>query len=151
MKKKNICLLLLLLLLATPQGLLAQKDLQIKKVFEKYGKKKGVVMVELTNEVLGEYNFTLFKSITIKKNPEAAKLMRDCLKQDEAGAKKIKQVVTSGVVTSIYLQLPRMEKEKDNRLILYNQSTSDGNPVTLIYIETPSDTEDVLKVLLKKK
>jgi hypothetical protein len=49
----------------------------------------------------------------------------------------------------IYLQLPR--NGKDNRLILFSQSKNEEVTVTLIYIETPSDTENVLKLLLKKK
>jgi len=149
MKRNKIYFLLLLAmaLMASPK-LYAQKDLQISKVFEEYGKMKGVVMVELTDEVLGNYNFTLFKSITIKNNPNASKFIRECLKRDESGAKKIKQVFTNGIPTSIYLQLPR--NGKDNRLILFNESKTPTNQITLIYIETPSDTEDVLKLLLKK-
>jgi hypothetical protein len=150
MKLTKIHFLLLLAVALTASPMLhAQKDLQISKVFEQYGKKKDVVMVELTNEVLGNYNFTLFKSITIRNDPAAAKLIRECLSKDGAGAKKIKQVVANGVTTSIYLQLPR--KDKDNRLILFNDSQQKGNQLMLIYIETKSDTEDVLKLLLKKK
>jgi len=150
MKRNKIYFLLLLTvaMMASPR-LHAQKDLQISKVFEEYGKMKGVVLVELTDEVLGNYNFTLFKSITIKDNPSTSKFIRECLKKDESGAKKIKQVVSNGVPTSIYLQLPR--KGKDNRLILFNESKTPFSQITLIYIETPSDTEDVLKLLLKKK
>jgi len=149
MKRNKIYFLLLLAMamMASPK-LYAQKDLQISKVFEEYGKMKGVVMVELTDEVLGNYNFTLFKSITIKNNPNASKFIRECLQKDESGAKKIKQVISNGIPTSIYLQLPR--KGKDNRLILFNESKAPTNQITLIYIETPSDTEDVLKLLLKK-
>jgi len=146
--KFNFLLLLIVALTISP-SLYAQNDLQISKVFEQYGKKKGVVMVELTNEVLDNYDFTLFKSITIKNDPIAAKFIRECLTKDGTGAKKIKQVVSNGIPTSIYLQLPR--KGKDNRLILFNESNSSGNMLTLIYIETKNDTEDVLKLLLKKK
>lgn len=149
MKRKKIYYLLLLVLaLAASPRLYAQKDLQISKVFEQYGKMKGVVMVELTDEVLGNYDFSLFKSITIKDKPDAAKFIRECLRKDEAGAKKIKQVVSNGLPTSIYLQLPR--KGKDNRLILFNESKNNGQQIILIYIETRSETEDVLKLLLKK-
>lgn len=139
-------LLLLAVALTASPSLFAQKDLHIIKVFEQYGKKKGTVMVELSNEALGNYDFTLFKSITIKDDPEAARFIRNCLSRDEEGAKKIKQVVANGILTSIYLQLPR--KGKDNRLILFNESS---NTATLIYIETKNESEDVLKLLLKKK
>ena len=130
-------------------NLQAQSDLQISKVFDQYGEQKGVVMVELSNEMLGDYNFSLFKSITIKNNSAATDFIRKCLSKDEQGAKKVKQVVTNGIPTSIYLQLPR----KDNlyRLILFNEATKEDRITTLIYIESKTDSEDVLKLILKKK
>ena len=130
-------------------NLQAQSDLQISKVFDQYGEQKGVVMVELSNEMLGDYNFSLFKSITIKNNSAATDFIRKCLSKDEQGAKKVKQVVTNGIPTSIYLQLPR----KDNlyRLILFNEATKEDRITTLIYIESKTDSEDVLKLIFMKK
>jgi len=127
----------------------AQSDLQISKVFDQYGERKGVVMVELSNEMLDGYDFSLFKSITIKNNPAAADFIRKCLIKDELGAKKVKQVVANGVPTSIYLQLPR--KAELYRLILFNETFKPENMITLIYIESKNDSEDVLKLILKKK
>lgn len=127
----------------------AQSDLQISKVFDQYGERKGVVMVELSNEMLDGYDFSLFKSITIKNNPAAADFIRKCLIKDELGAKKVKQVVSNGVPTSIYLQLPR--KGELYRLILFNETFNPENMITLIYIESKNDSEDVLKLILKKK
>ena len=98
----------------------AQSDLQISKAFEQYGNKKGSVYVELTNEALGNYDFSLFKSLTISNNVQAAELIRHCLAKDEAGARKVKQVVVSGVPTSIYLKLPK--KGQLYRLILFNET-----------------------------
>lgn len=127
----------------------AQNDLAISKVFDKYGNQKGVVMVELTEELLDGYEFNLFKSIMIKDNPAAFELVRKCLATDEIGAKKVKQVVANGHPTSIYLQLPK--KGKFYRLILFNESHKPEHKVTLIYIESKNDSEDVLKLILKKK
>jgi len=127
----------------------AQSDLQISKAFDQYGERKGVVMVELTDEMLNGYDFSLFKSLTIKDNPSAAEFIRKCLLRDEVGAKKVKQVVTNGVPTSIYLQLPR--KGKLYRLILFNEIFTPEHKLTLIYIESKNDSEDVLKLILKKK
>lgn len=127
----------------------AQSDLQISKVFDQYGERKGVVMVELSDEMLDGYDFSLFKSITIKNNPAAADFIRKCLIKDEQGAKKVKQVVANGVPTSIYLQLPR--KGEFYRLILFNETFKPEHKITLIYIESKNDSEDVLKLILKKK
>jgi len=43
-----------------------QKDLKIQEVFQRYGKKRNVTMVELSNEMLETYGMTRYKSITIK-------------------------------------------------------------------------------------
>jgi hypothetical protein len=131
------------------QALKAQNDLQISTVFDQYGEKKGVVMVEMTDEMLDGYDFSLFKSITIKSNPQAADLIRKCLVKDEVGAKKVKQVVANGVPTSIYLQLPR--KGQLSRLILFNETFKPEDKIILIYIESKNDSEDVLKLILKRK
>jgi len=146
--KKYFILMLLVGFVAVP-GLKAQNDLQISKVFDQYGERKGVVMVELTDEMLDGYDFSLFKSITIKNNPTAADFIRKCLQKDQAGAKKVKQVVANGVPTSIYLQLPR--KGQLYRLILFNEVLNAERKITLIYIESKNDSEDVLKLILKKK
>jgi hypothetical protein len=130
-------------------GIQAQDDLEIKKAFDMYGGKKGVIMVELSDEMLEGYDFSLFKSLMIKDNREAADYIRKCLKKDEVGAKKVKQVVANGIPTSIYLQLPR--KKDLYRLILFNEMSNPEHKITLIYIESKNDSEDVLKLILKKK
>lgn len=146
---KKYLVLLLLVNLGLLSQVNAQSDLQISKVFEQYGEKKGVTMVELSNEMLGDYNFSLFKSLTIKNNPSAAEFIRKCLEKDEDGAKKVKQVVANGIPTSIFLHLPR--KGQYNRLILFNESPQPESKITLIYIESKNDTEEILKLILKKK
>jgi hypothetical protein len=147
--KKYVILTLLVGLGSILPTLRAQNDLQISKAFDQYGERKGVVMVELTDEMLNGYDFSLFKSLTIKDNPSAADFIRKCLAKDESGAKKVKQVVSNGVPTSIYLQLPR--KGQLYRLILFNEIISPEHKITLIYIESKNDSEDVLKLILKKK
>ena len=148
-KKSFLPLLLLLFGWFAASGVQAQNDLFISKVFDMYGKKKGVVMVDLSGEILDQYRLTRFRSITIKDDPEAAAFARKCLERDQVGAKKIKEVVANGTPTSIYLQLPRVGQ--DNRLILFNETRAGGLRITLIYIESNDDTEAILKLLLKKK
>ncbi len=126
----------------------AQSDLNINNVFKQYGKNKHAVMVSLTNEVLDNYKFSLFKSINIKNDPSAADYVREQLALDEKGAKKIKQVISNGKVTSIYLDLA--PKKGLNRLILFNEQFKPERQLILIYIESEHSTDDVLKILLKK-
>ena len=104
--KKYLSLILLVGFSIIPT-LQAQNDLQISKVFDQYGENKGVVMVELTDEMLDGYDFSLFKSLTITNNPSAGVFIRKCLLKDEVGAKKVKQVISTGIPTYISLQLTR--------------------------------------------
>ena len=147
--RKIYLLLLMAMGFIIPKQLNAQQDLQIGKVFDQYGKKKGVVMVQLTKEMLQGYNFSLFKSIVIKNDSAAAAFTRECIAKDQEGAKKIKQVVQNGEISSIILQLaPRGD---ENRLILYNESQDKKKELTLIYIESKMDVEEIMTMILKKK
>ena len=147
--KKIYLLALMAMAFIVPRQLNAQQDLHIGKVFDQYGKKKGVVMVQLTKEMLQGYNFSLFKSIVIKNDSAAAAFTRECIAKDQEGAKKIKQVLQNGEVSSIILQLaPRGD---ENRLILYNESLDEKKELTLIYIESKMDVEKIMTMILKKK
>ncbi len=149
---KNInkyLVLVMLLVIGFSANLSAQSDLEINKVFEKYGKQQGTVLVEMSREMLKGYDFTFYKSIMASGNKEAGDFARQCLEIDQKGAKKVKQVVSNGVLSSIYLQLPK--KGKYFRLILFNEATSPERKMTLIYIESEKDSEEILKIILKKK
>lgn len=139
----------LLLTVGFTANLNAQSDLEINKVFERYGRQKGSVMVEMSREMLKGYDFTYYKSIVTTENKEVADFARRCLAVDEKDAKKVKQVVSNGIVSSIYLQLPK--RDKYFRLVLFNETTSPKQKMTLIYIESEKDSEEILKFILKKK
>lgn len=145
---KYLILVSVLILGVLPQ-VKAQDDLEVSKVFSKYGKQKGSTMVEMTREMLKEYDFSYYKSIVINNNKEAGDFTRECLKIDQENSKKVKQVVSGGVVSSIYLQLPK--KGKYHRLILFNETTKPERQMTLIYIESEKDSEEILNLILKKK
>ncbi len=127
----------------------AQSDLEINKVFEQYGRQKGSVLVEMSREMLEGYDFTYYKSIVTTDNKEAADLARRCLEIDQKGAKKVKRVVSNGVLSSIYLQLPK--KGEYFRLVLFNETTKPERKMTLIYIESEKDSEEILKIILKRR
>lgn len=139
----------MLLVIGFSANLSAQSDLEINKVFEKYGKQQGSVLVEMSREMLEGYDFTFYKSIMASGNKEAGDFARLCLEIDQKGAKKVKQVVSNGVLSSIYLQLPK--KGKYFRLVLFNETTLPERKMTLIYIESEKDSEEILKIILKKK
>ena len=70
LRYRLLIMLAALVLLPTGVGAAeAQKDLKIQDVFTRYGKKRNVTMVELSNEMLETYGMTRYKSITIKDDP----------------------------------------------------------------------------------
>ena len=97
LRYRLLIMLAALMLLPTGVGAAeAQKDLKIQDVFTRYGKKRNVTMVELSNEMLETYGMTRYKSITIKDDPEALRFTRQCLEADQRGARKIKEVTDDG-------------------------------------------------------
>ena len=137
----------IILLLTVASGMArAQQGLQIASVFQKYGKQKGVTMVELSNEMLETYQMTLYKSLVFKDVEEATIL--NCLDADKKKAKKVKEVVAGGQIQSGYYQLPQL-KEDVNRFILFK--TGKKGSATLIYIEGELDADDLVTMLFMKK
>lgn len=139
----------IILLLTVASGMArAQQGLQIASVFQKYGKQKGVTMVELSNEMLETYQMTLYKSLVFKDVEEALPTILNCLDADKKKAKKVKEVVAGGQIQSGYYQLPQL-KEDVNRFILFK--TGKKGSATLIYIEGELDADDLVTMLFKKK
>jgi len=139
----------IILLLTVASGMArAQQGLQIASVFQKYGKQKGVTMVELSNEILETYQMTLYKSLVFKDVEEALPTILNCLDADKKKAKKVKEVVAGGQIQSGYYQLPQL-KEDVNRFILFK--TGKKGSATLIYIEGELDADDLVTMLFMKK
>ena len=139
----------IILLLTVASGMArAQQGLQIASVFQKYGKQKGVTMVELSNEMLETYQMTLYKSLVFEDVEEALPTILNCLDADKKKAKKVKEVVAGGQIQSGYYQLPQL-KEDVNRFILFK--TGKKGSATLIYIEGELDADDLVTMLFMKK
>ena len=139
----------IVLLLTVASGMVkAQQGLQIASVFQKYGKQKGVTMVELSNEMLETYQMTLYKSLVFKDVEEALPDILNCLEADKRKARKVKEVVAGGQIQSGYYQLPQL-KEDVNRFILFK--TGKKGSATLIYIEGELNADDLVTMLFMKK
>ncbi len=142
------CLLAFCLLFPADAGAMEmQKDLKIQDVFSRYGKKKNVTMVELSNEMLETYGMTHYKSITIKNDEDALRFTRRCLEADQKGARKIKEVTDDGGVISAYYQLPTVE-EDINRFVLFKVNKK--GVITLVYIEGELDSDDLITLLFTR-
>lgn len=148
MNKVIHTMLLVLFLTVTAAGAHAQQGLQIASVFQKYGKQRGVTMVELSNEMLETYQMTLYKSLVFKDAEDALPAIMRSLETDKKKAKKVKEVVIGGQIQSGYYQLPQL-KEDINRFILFK--TGEKGSATLIYIEGELDADDLVTMLFMKK
>lgn len=146
--KQKILTLLTLLFLATATAY-SQSDLEIQRVFSQCGKQKGVIMVEMKNKQFGGIRFSLFRSLTTKANSDVEQFTRQCIEKDRINATKIKEVVVSGVVQTIFLELPK--RGNTSRLILFNTTKKKSQSITLIYIESKAEAEDIINFILKKK
>lgn len=148
MMNKIIRTALIVFLLTITAQVMGQQGLQIASVFQKYGKQKGVTMVELSNEMLETYQMTLYKSLVFKDTSYALPMILRCLEADKLKAKKVKEVVSGGEIQSGYYQLPQLKKDI-NRFILFR--TGKKNSATLIYIEGELDADDLVTMLFMKK
>ena len=125
-----------------------QKDLKIQDVFQRYGRKKNVTMVELSNEMLETYGMTRYKRIKLKNATDALRFPSKCLEADQKGARKIKEVTDDGGVISAYYQLPGKEADI-NRFVLLKVNAK--GVITLVYIEGDLDSDDLITILFTKK
>jgi hypothetical protein len=149
-KKYFIIILSIMLLLpfAFASAEQLQNGLKIKDVFQKYGNKKNVVMVELSKELIDAYEMTFYKSIIIKNDPEALKFVRNCLKNDQKGARIIKEITDDGGVISAFYQLAS-QKGENNKFVLFKVNKK--NVITLVYIEGDLESDDLVTILFSGK
>ena len=151
---KKYTMLVVLAALTTGFELQAQNGLKIKKIFDDYANGKDVVMVQLTNETMDGFDFSLYKSILIKDNHVLVDLVQRCVEQDEAKASKVKKMESGNGAdrkNTTFLLLPKQNNLF--RLILYKNECNKKSEQTalLIYIETTSKPDDMLNFILKKK
>ena len=143
--RKCIALIIMCLIASTT---FAQKQLAINKIFEKYGKQKGSTMVVLSDDMIKSYHLDFYKSITLPFDKKRSEEIQESLETDKKQAKKIKEVISNGIIYSGYYQLPTEDKLK-NRYILFK--ISDNATATLIYMEGDIESEQVVNMLFMKK
>ena len=125
----------------------AQKQLAINKIFEQYGKQKGSTMVVLSDDVIKSYHLDFYKSITLPYDKKRSNEIQQSLETDKKQAKKIKEVISNGIIYSGYYQLP-MEGKLKNRYILFK--ISDNATATLIYMQGDIESEEIVTLLFIK-
>ncbi|EOA55455.1 hypothetical protein HMPREF1214_03799 [Bacteroides sp. HPS0048] len=145
--------LIILLLAAFPASIKAQEDLHSASVFQKYGKQKGVTMVELSRDMLDSYRIDLYRSLVFKDVTEALPYILDCLEKDqkEGTMKKIQEIIEDGKLQTAYYQLTQVKKgkEKLNRFLLFKIGKK--NSATLIYIEGNLNSDELVALLFQRR
>jgi hypothetical protein len=115
------------------------------QIFEKYGKQKGVTLLEISEELMTEYHIKQFKSIIFEDGTRALSEIRQCIEQDKREAKKMKEAITDGLLISGYYRLKTIDPDMNRYLIFKAEKR---NKLTLLYIEgrlTPEELVELLK------
>ena len=124
----------------------AQEGLNVEKIFQRYGHAKGYKMVEMRNTSLKGYQMKVYKSLIYKSFASAT--INAYFKADRKAAKKIREVVDNGKMTSGYYMMAPLEKGI-NRFILF--SNPSGNKGTVIYIEGNLSPDDIMKFCYSRR
>ncbi|WP_233247014.1 DUF6108 family protein [Prevotella sp. oral taxon 376] len=123
----------------------AQKDLQIGQAFERFGRSKGCKLVVLNDAELKGYRLRVYKALTYKR---LSGEVSEYLKADRKKARKIREVVAEGRITSGYYQMPSSQKGINRYILFANETDQSG---ALIYIEGTLESDDILKLCYGKR
>ena len=132
---KKILTLLLTIICTLTVG--AQTALGVEKALATYGHSKGCKMVEMHDMQIKGYKLKTYKSLTYSRYGTEIEAM---LAEDKKQARKIREVVEDGVVTSGYYQMDA--RRGINRYVLFSKGTKGKG--TLIYIEGMLKPEDIM-------
>lgn len=133
-----------LLFMASAQG----QNLKINNIFDKYGKQKGSTMVILSGEAVKNYQLSLYRSITLRYEEPQSVDLQECLNADKQQARKIKEVISNGIIRSGYYQL--LDEGKNmNRYILFK--IGNDQQATLIYMEGDPKSEELINKLFVRE
>ena len=145
MKNRTIKKLLMALLLTTALTVQAQSQLHIEQAFADYGQRKGCKLVTMNDATIHGYRLSVYKSLTYKKlGHEIAAL----LDSDRKGAKKIREVIDNGRISSGYYEMTPT-RDGHNRFILYSRRSAQEG--TVIYIEGTLTADDIMQLCYTKR
>lgn len=136
---------LLAMVVCLSAGLRAQTGLHIDNAFRLFGHAKGCKMVEMHDATLKGYRLHVYKSLSYKKTDGSIKAY---LKEDRRKAKKIREVVDNGRITSGYYMMRPLENGMNRYILFSNHGKSSG---TVIYIEGRLDPEDIMKLCYARR
>ena len=146
MKKNMIIRMVIITMMMFSASIMsAQDDLQVSNVFQQYGHDKGCKMVELHHGTFKGYQLDVYKSLIYKK---IGNNVETYLKQDRKNAKKVREIVEDGQITSGYY-LMKPVKAGTNRYILFKKGENQSG--TVIYIEGSLSPEQLMDLCTIRK
>jgi len=145
--KKNIGIkiAMITMMIFSASVMRAQDDLQVSNIFQLYGHDKGCKMVELHHGTFKGFQLDVYKSLIYKENGNN---VENYLRQDKKNAKKVREIVEDGQVTSGYY-LMKPIKSGINRYILFKKG--DNQSGTIVYIEGSLSPEQLMDLCTIKR
>lgn len=116
----------------TSVSLISQEHLKIKNIFDKYGKKEGSILVQLSSDVLSQgSNMTFYKSLIINQNKQIETEILDAVKADINNKIIVSEVKKNGTIESGSYYLGN-NSSPTSEFILYKNK---GGKITLVYLK----------------
>ena len=147
MKLKTI-LFILICQLAIP-ALFAQNDVQVKNIFEQYGKRKGSIMIQLSTDILSpRTRMSLYKSLVVKQDEDIVNSLGLVLDNAAKQGTKLTEISKSGRIenAAYYIEVKNSADTYD--YILYNESKGQ---ITFVYMRGNFPPKELDKELKKLK
>jgi len=142
--KVSVAVLLVVLLGVFARQGFAQSQPAVTAIFEKYGSSQGVTLLEISEELMKDYQIKHFKSIIFKDGSKALTEIRNAIEKDKKEAKRIKESIENGLLMSGYYRL-KTELPNMNRYLIFK--VGKNMKTTLIYIEGELSPEELVELL----
>lgn len=132
------------MLYALPIAAMAQHNLHVEKIFEKYRNNSKAVEVMVGGEVLEDYGLWLFHSLTIKAPKEELLSLEQYVLQDASNAINKETGRLGRNLYYGFYQLPEQTKGMNRFLIFRNRSLKGKHlDATIIYLEGKASMNEI--------
>lgn len=142
-------ILLIIVTIACSLHIIGQNQVNIKAVFDKYGKQHGTVYVQLSHDILSQgSNLSLYKSMMIQnvEKIQEQQTLTELLAERESW-KVMSEITKSGTIESGIYHLGKDNTKKLNTYLLIKNK---NKAMTILYIEgsfPPQRLDEELKKL----
>lgn len=140
---RRMALMIVMLMMTTVMA--SAQKLYVSQLFWRFGQTKGCKKVEMHDTELKGFRLDVYKSLTYGKRQKYD--VNAMLMSDRRHAKKIREVIEDGRITSGYYMMPPLSNGR-NRYILF--SNNDDGRGAVIYIEGRLSPDDIMKICYGK-